>query len=89
MDNYNEIIKKIDFADECNKEVAGNFGRTMTITMEEAFLFKSLMKDKVVNENCNISDAMLLCPFCESENVTIIESVSECICDDCSKEFEA
>jgi hypothetical protein len=41
---YEEIIKKIDFADECNREVAGNFERTMTITMQEAWLFKSLLE---------------------------------------------
>jgi len=41
-----EIIKKIDIADERHKGIAGNFGRTMTITMEEAFVFKQLLEQQ-------------------------------------------
>ena len=41
------------------------------------------------SKKCNIPDVMLLCPFCESTNTTVIEAVSDCVCDDCGKDFEA
>ena len=62
MDNYREIIKKIEQSDECNKEIGGNFGRTMTITMADAFLCKQLLEEKVVNENCNLQNVMASAP---------------------------
>lgn len=55
---HEEIIKKIDFADECNKDVAGNFGRTMTITMEEAFLFKQLLEKQVNGDETSQEKAL-------------------------------
>jgi hypothetical protein len=56
--DYKKIIKKIEWADECNRVVSGNFGRFMTITMEEAFLFKQLLTEKVneVDESKNTSN---------------------------------
>ena len=47
MDKYKEVIKKIDLSHEINMDIGGNFGRTMTITMSEAFLFKKLLKEKL------------------------------------------
>ena len=44
---YEEIIKKIDLANESHKSIGGNFGRTMTITMDEAFLFKRLLEKRI------------------------------------------
>lgn len=44
---YKKIIKKIDLADEWNKGISGNFGRTMEITMEDAFIFKQLLKHQL------------------------------------------
>jgi len=38
---------------------------------------KSLFKENV-----------LICPFCESDNTTVIEAVSDCACDDCGKDFK-
>lgn len=75
---HEEIIKKIDFADECNKEVAGNFGRTMNITMEEAFLFKQLLEQQANesdtgNDKCHIQNvthsAYQLCPKCNGQGI--------------------
>lgn len=35
----------------------------------------------------NIPDVVLLCPFCESENIDITEAVLRCVCDHCGKSF--
>lgn len=40
-------------------------------------------------EKLDLPDIMLLCPFCESTNTTVIEAVSDCECDDCGKAFTA
>jgi len=49
MKEYDELIKKIDIADQVNKEIGGNFGRTMTITMGEALMVKHLLEKQA---NC-------------------------------------
>ncbi len=39
--------------------------------------------------SCGTGDVVLTCPFCESENTTVIEAVSDCVCETCGKDFEA
>jgi len=56
-----EIIKKIDIADERHKGIAGNFGRTMTITMEEAFVFKQLLEQQASEHQSK--DGMRMLPY--------------------------
>ena len=45
-----ELIAKIDRSHELHTELEGNFGRTMTITMEEAMYIKRVLISK---RNCN------------------------------------
>lgn len=47
------------------------------------------LADELVSSSNVIPDVVLSCPFCESENTTIIEAVSDCVCEECGKDFEA
>lgn len=42
-----KIIKRIEFTHECHLQVGGNYGRTMHITMQEAFLFQRLLEKEL------------------------------------------
>ena len=49
-DNLQEMIDKIDFQHECHMDVPGNFGRSMNISMSEAFLFRRLLSEEMKRE---------------------------------------
>ncbi|MDA3856296.1 MAG: hypothetical protein PF569_08615 [Candidatus Woesearchaeota archaeon] len=64
MNNYNEIIEKINLSDRINRTISGNFGRTMTITMDEAFLFKILLQERLSTHSTIQHISPSVCPKC-------------------------
>lgn len=78
MKEYYELIKKIDLADKVNKEIGGNFGRTITITMGEALIVKHLLKKQANGIDASHETALnkpvvnqqreLLLAFCDHLN---------------------
>ena len=44
---YKKIIKRIEATHECQLKISGNYGRTMSITMQEAFLFQRLLEKEL------------------------------------------
>lgn len=50
-EEHKRIIKKIELSHESHMGISGNFTREMTITMEEAFIFQSLLEKR--EKSCN------------------------------------
>lgn len=78
--------------DQFKKEVVEAKGSLTSL--EEIFLtsdqyYIPWLEAKIIAAHDRVADVVLSCPFCESEDVTIIESVSECQCERCNKPFEA
>ena len=55
---------------------------------EKLWGYKEQLESKL-KSMVSSSDAIIPCPHCEGEKVTILEAVSECFCEDCEKKFEA